>query len=636
MELCAQCSSISLGALKRDLPAGLASRLGVKEAGMVLLEDGSALAHSAAECRLCALIQEALLRSLQSSADKGYPPATLSLAPDAVVLEPKSDSQGSQFPDPPAGGSHLTGFNVAAAELTTGQLLRAKIRLYTHGQRVWARGPDAGQEDLDLQPVIDKGPRRHDVVGRPQLQGPGVRLLPSGGRRGRYATLSHCWGASGRHPLKTTRSNLQQHLRDIPWASIPKTFQDAITVARNIGLDYVWIDSLCIVQDDHQDWLEESERMGSIYEQAEVTIAASHTPNCWQGFLSPRRPPPPSIEIPGFFSQQGTDAPGVQVFATIRRESAANTFPEFGALNSRAWATQEWLLSRRIVFFTQGAIIWSCKAITQRETGERCYSVSRNIRWKNVVEQYSDRQLTFATDRLVALEGLRVELGKKMSCEYALGVWRESLPDQLLWQVTKRIEGAAIADPLKLPTWTWAHVPCGVRFLTIDGAKNLCESINFGDGDGDGDARRMSLRARAKRVSVTATALDPRRGDAVTEAVIEAIYADMASSHAKSTSSMAQFILDPDGSPVGWTVFDLASEDAASGSILCLALMGSISKRDEQAERRTGTVVSKKLRHYWVLMVRRRSDGRYDRIGVGKTYGLQWWRDAHVGAFDLV
>lgn len=135
MELCARCSSISLSALKRDLPAGLASRLGAKE-GMVLLEDGSTLARSATGCRLCALVQETLLRSLDSSVDEGVPLATtLSLAPDVIVLRPKSDSQGSTFPDPPAGGAHLTGFNVTATELTTGKLIHAKIRLYTHGQR---------------------------------------------------------------------------------------------------------------------------------------------------------------------------------------------------------------------------------------------------------------------------------------------------------------------------------------------------------------------------------------------------------------------------------------------------------------------------------------------------------------------
>lgn len=466
------------------------------------------------------------------------------------------------------------------------------------------------------------------------VSGSTVRLLPSGGRRGRYAALSHCWGSAGRQPLKTTQANLQNHLQHIPWASIPKTFQDAITITRRIGLDYVWIDSLCIVQDDHQEWLKESKRMGSIYEQAETTIAASHTPGCWEGFLFPRCPPPPSVEIPNFFSQCATDAKvcdtsEIQVFATIRRETAANTFPEFGALNSRAWATQEWLLSRRIVFFTKGALIWSCKAITQRETGERCYSVSRNTRWKNVVEQYSDRQLTFATDRLIALEGLRMELGKKIACEYAFGVWKESLPNQLLWQVTKRIEGTAILDPLKLPTWTWAHVPCGVRYLTIDRAKNQCDAIAFEDGD----MRRLSMQTWAKRVSMVSTVTDSQgEGNPVTAAILT----DIASSHAKLTSSMAQYILDTDGAPIGWTVFDLASEDAASGVVLALALMGTISRRDEQAERRLGTTVSKKLRHYWVLLVRQRSDGSCYRIGVGKTYGSKWWEDADIKTLELV
>jgi hypothetical protein len=139
LELCERCSSVSLGALKRELPASLASRLGAKE-GMVLLDDGSSLAKSATWCRLCGLVQEALLCSLQASVnkDQGGPVATLSLAGEAVVLEPKSDSQGSTFPDPPTGGSHLTGLNVTATESLTGQLLQAKIRLYTQGQRMWA------------------------------------------------------------------------------------------------------------------------------------------------------------------------------------------------------------------------------------------------------------------------------------------------------------------------------------------------------------------------------------------------------------------------------------------------------------------------------------------------------------------
>lgn len=106
----------------------------------MLLEDGSTLSQSATRCRLCCLIQEALLCSLRSSVtkDRGDPIAALSLAREAVVLEPKADSQGSTFPDPPTGGSHLTGLNVTGTESTTGRLLQAKIRLYTHGQRMWA------------------------------------------------------------------------------------------------------------------------------------------------------------------------------------------------------------------------------------------------------------------------------------------------------------------------------------------------------------------------------------------------------------------------------------------------------------------------------------------------------------------
>jgi hypothetical protein len=90
-----------------------------------------------------------------------------------------------------------------------------------------------------------------------------------------------------------------------------------------------------------------------------------------------------------------------------------DTFPAHGSLSRRAWATQEWLLTRRIVFYTNGQIIWSCKRLMQRETGEKFYSTARNAKWKNIIEQYSERQLTHLTDCLIALEGLKTELQKR-------------------------------------------------------------------------------------------------------------------------------------------------------------------------------------------------------------------------------
>lgn len=103
------------------------------------------------------------------------------------------------------------------------------------------------------------------------------RLCDTGGEPGDYIALSHCWG--GRQPLITTKENISSMRTCIPWGELPNTFQDAITVTRMLGLRYVWIDSLCIVQDDAQDWEREAAKMALIFEAAYLTIAATAASN---------------------------------------------------------------------------------------------------------------------------------------------------------------------------------------------------------------------------------------------------------------------------------------------------------------------------------------------------------------------
>jgi hypothetical protein len=114
------------------------------------------------------------------------------------------------------------------------------------------------------------------------------------------------------------------------------------------------------------------------------------------------------------------------MYASVLSTDYVSICPESGALAFRAWATQEWLLSRRIIFLTAGSLVWSCKTISQRETGASFHSTARNPRWENLVEKYSARQLTIQADRLVALEGIRNELVKKRGEDtYCLGLWKK-------------------------------------------------------------------------------------------------------------------------------------------------------------------------------------------------------------------
>jgi hypothetical protein len=90
----------------------------------------------------------------------------------------------------------------------------------------------------------------------------------------RYMTLSYCWG--DRHPIKTTQGSLSRYRGGIPWSDLPRTFQDAIDITHRLGIKYLWIDSLCIVQDDPDDWQRESAQMASIFGSSYLTISASH------------------------------------------------------------------------------------------------------------------------------------------------------------------------------------------------------------------------------------------------------------------------------------------------------------------------------------------------------------------------
>lgn len=110
-----------------------------------------------------------------------------------------------------------------------------------------------------------------------------VKLLVSSEHQvGKYIALSHCWG--GKTPVMTTTKNLQDHLQEI--SSLPQTFLEAALLTRVLGVRYLWIDSLCILQDSREDWEREAPLMASVYGNAYVTIAADVAKNTNAGFLT--------------------------------------------------------------------------------------------------------------------------------------------------------------------------------------------------------------------------------------------------------------------------------------------------------------------------------------------------------------
>jgi hypothetical protein len=177
---------------------------------------------------------------------------------------------------------------------------------------------------------------------------------------GGYAALSHRWGSPQQHPrFCTYKSNTEEFKNYIDIMRLPKTFQDAVHVTRGLGLQRLWIDSLCIVQDDAEDWEAESKLMERVFSSAYCTIAASCATGSSDGFLKPRR------ERRCVIMQGPREDKAFCVCETI---DDFHRDVDQGELNQRGWVLQERALSRRTIYFTETQLYWECGGGVRCET----------------------------------------------------------------------------------------------------------------------------------------------------------------------------------------------------------------------------------------------------------------------------
>ncbi|KAK1837581.1 het domain-containing protein [Colletotrichum chrysophilum] len=173
----------------------------------------------------------------------------------------------------------------------------------------------------------------------------------------RYIALSHCWGSPdvAAWMIQTTTETIGEFSQSIPWGGLTKTFQDAMLVAKHIGIRYIWIDSLCIVQDDAQDWALEASRMASVYENAHLTISAMGATDGRQGlFINTGSEPILRRHV------HEIKLPGLQYPIYVRRNASygISESPDPRELTEmpllyRGWVFQERILSSRILHFTE-------------------------------------------------------------------------------------------------------------------------------------------------------------------------------------------------------------------------------------------------------------------------------------------
>ncbi|KAK4444751.1 heterokaryon incompatibility protein-domain-containing protein [Podospora aff. communis PSN243] len=325
-------------------------------------------------------------------------------------------------------------------------------------------------------------------------------LYETKGAMGQYTALSHCWGPPDKRPPTTVRANLSVRKRGIPIGELSPTFLEAVQLTRALGIPYLWIDSLCIIQDDERDWAREAARMADVYTNAALTISATGAADSKVGLLQPvsSRKLPPSMLLdtgPGEASEElrriygrRTDLQETidDLFAPhIVERSAARDNAE--PLFSRAWTLQEWVLSRRVVHFATGELLWDCLGAEGcecqgarlvprqgrhgiwRRVFEPGSEVDKNRLedpewvWRKTVMIFTSRQITYDSDKLPALSGVAKSLAAERPADggYIAGHWRSELPLSLLWRRGYMFgTKTPTSRPAKYhaPSWSWASV----------------------------------------------------------------------------------------------------------------------------------------------------------------------------------
>ncbi|KAF1993672.1 HET-domain-containing protein [Amniculicola lignicola CBS 123094] len=287
-----------------------------------------------------------------------------------------------------------------------------------------------------------------------------VRLyIPEENEIAPYVCLSHCWGTKA--CTRTTTSTFDRHRQAIPWDDLQKTFQDAVSVTYRLGIRYLWIDSLCIIQDDIHDWRHEGSLMANIYAHCYFTIAASRSSDSYQGC---------------FIHEDYT----LNVREELKHIDDVYDDPDFPLLR-RAWVFQERNLSPRTVHFGPNELLWECMAKVECECLELYFSPDDRIstesshiltpsrQWYNIVTEYSAKALTFEKDILPALQGVARVMQSKRRCQYYAGLWQDTLLLDLLWMISATcFRRGATLDPKDndleepqtwhAPSWSWASV----------------------------------------------------------------------------------------------------------------------------------------------------------------------------------
>jgi hypothetical protein len=273
------------------------------------------------------------------------------------------------------------------------------------------------------------------------------------------------------------RETIQKFMERIPINALSKTFLDAMDIARQLEIQYIWIDSLCIIQDDRHDWEKESSLMSSVYGGSTVNIAASGAEDGTIGC---------------FFERDFSSRCRIQI-SRLGQHQLYECFPydTYGIeitrmpLMKRGWALQERVLPTRTLHFTKTQLYWECPELSANEIfprgiptlcgGTDYTSFTKSPvtlpMWPWIVQHYSRCKLTFNEDKFPAVSGLARELHLQTNDQYLAGLWRRNIESQLCWHTV------GLGDRYKnkiAPTWSWASTEAEVSLAKFQRPAEQC------------------------------------------------------------------------------------------------------------------------------------------------------------------
>lgn len=309
-----------------------------------------------------------------------------------------------------------------------------------------------------------------------------------------YVALSYCWGTKPvEHLLRLLCSTFEDLRREQTVENLPKTFKDAIDVARHFGVDYIWIDRLCIFQDSAEDWRKEASTMQDVYRNALFSISALGAKDDQDGCFFERDP----LETaPTIVSLKLTaDGEEKAFFCGLEKGRSWHLHFKDEPLVQRSWIVQERLLAPRTLHFGSKQVFWECREASCCEmhpqgvyrfkdgktqladrypnhpflwkqlldAPDRMHASDPYeqlfIDWNMLTQYYASRELTVPNDKLVALSGLASNMKARLHQlrpgphRYLAGLWEERFMGTLVWNVR---EPARRALQYRAPSWSWA------------------------------------------------------------------------------------------------------------------------------------------------------------------------------------